>query len=331
MLRDNASARSSSLGPCPVRRAALRAMLAPSIRNTQPWQFVLREGALDVYADFQRRLPVMDPHSRQLHISCGCAVLNARVALNAMGYRATREWIGDLEHPAHLARIRITHDQPADSALAGLDELIASRTSNRRGFTDRAVPTQVVQELTEAALAEHAVLLPISTPEHRDATAMISQRTADLQKNDPASRAEKRYWTTTDPHRRDGVRANVRLRAAGDDDGPWDLGNHRHHQSALPERYGADPCLLLLGTIADDRLSWLHTGEALERVLLVATGYQLTADIQTQVIEMPHSRAQLRSALDLSIHPHVLVRIGHGNTTPSTRRRTAEQVIRERR
>ena len=69
-----------------LRRAAVRATLAPSVHNTQPWSLRLtKEGGLDIFADRARQLAVLDPTSRQLTISCGCALLNARVSLAGDG------------------------------------------------------------------------------------------------------------------------------------------------------------------------------------------------------------------------------------------------------
>ena len=55
-----------------LRRAAVRATLAPSVHNTQPWRLHIRDGRLDVFVDQSRRLRVLDPVGRQLLISCGC-------------------------------------------------------------------------------------------------------------------------------------------------------------------------------------------------------------------------------------------------------------------
>src|SRR6476659_2579392 len=85
------------------RRAVVRATLAPSIHNTQPWRFVLRPGVLDVYADRSRQLLVLDPTGRQLHLSVGCAVFNARVSLAASGVSPAVRRLPDPAPPTLLA------------------------------------------------------------------------------------------------------------------------------------------------------------------------------------------------------------------------------------
>ena len=66
----------------------MRATLAPSVHNTQPWRFVLSPDALEIHADRSRQLRVLDPRGRQMTLSCGCALFNARASLAAAGYDA---------------------------------------------------------------------------------------------------------------------------------------------------------------------------------------------------------------------------------------------------
>ena len=44
---------------------------APSVHNSQPWRFTHDPDGLDLYADDPRRLAVLDPTGRQVHLSCG--------------------------------------------------------------------------------------------------------------------------------------------------------------------------------------------------------------------------------------------------------------------
>ena len=68
------------------RRLLEAAVQAPSSHNTQPWLFRVEDGAVHLLADRTRALPVNDPDDRELTISCGCALLNLRVAA-ATGWR----------------------------------------------------------------------------------------------------------------------------------------------------------------------------------------------------------------------------------------------------
>jgi len=90
-----------------LRRAAAQATLAASVHNTQPWRLVVAAGTLEIHADWTRKLSVLDPSGRQLLISCGCALFNARVALAAAGYQADVERFPDPSRPDLLARLSL--------------------------------------------------------------------------------------------------------------------------------------------------------------------------------------------------------------------------------
>src|SRR2546430_15982767 len=65
------------------------AVAAPSIHNSQPWQFVARpgDGVIEIYADPARTLRRGDPHGRAVHIACGSALFNLRLAIARAGHQ----------------------------------------------------------------------------------------------------------------------------------------------------------------------------------------------------------------------------------------------------
>ena len=56
------------------------ATAAPSLHNTQPWRFHIEDTVVQLWADATRQLRQADPSGRALHVSCGAALLNLRVA-----------------------------------------------------------------------------------------------------------------------------------------------------------------------------------------------------------------------------------------------------------
>ena len=75
-------------------------------------------------------------------------------------------------------------------------------------------------------------------------------------------------------------------------------------------------------------LAWLQAGEALERIWLEVTRAGYAMSLFTQVIEVPGTRQRLRLELGLTMHPHVLLRIGRAPATPASRRRKLVEVLR---
>jgi nitroreductase len=313
-----------------LRRAAVRATLAPSVHNTQPWRLHLRDGQLDVYADRSRQLAVLDPTSRQLTISVGCAVMNARVSVagDGMGLAVHRQ--PDHRRPELLASLIATADGP-DPKLAALDSVIELRQTNRRQFADEEVPEPVLEVFESAAAAEGASLFVVRDLDQRIAVASLSQHADDVENLNPAYRAELRAWTTDDPGRRDGVPglAVPRVDGTAQDDIPIrDFDTRGAGSLPARTRSSKDQCLVLLCTPGDRPADWLRAGEALERVLLEVTRHGLSASPLTQVTEVPSARAQLRSQLGLvDRYPHVLLRIGRAPMTPASRRRRLVDVL----
>jgi Nitroreductase family len=313
-----------------VRRAAVRATKAPSVHNTQPWQLLLKRDSLEIYADWTRRLRVLDPRGRQLMVSCGCALVNARVAFAASGYGATVDRFPGGVEDNLLARIVPSTQVPHDRALADLDSAIEVRRTNRRQFADEPVPEELIDRLVAAAAAEGAELYPVVRPEHRAATARLSQLADQIENADPAYRAELRAWTSDDLRREDGVPAFAVPHVTGnaEDDLPIRDFDTRG-MGWLPSltRSGPNQCLLLLGTDEDNPMAWLRAGEALERVLLELADRAYAASPLTQVVEVARMNVQLRQELGLRMHPHVLLRAGRAPVTSATRRRKLVEVI----
>jgi hypothetical protein len=313
-----------------LRRAAIRATRAPSVHNTQPWRFVVRSGGLDVIADWSRQLTVLDPRGRQLLMSCGCAVFNARVALAAAGLGVTVERFPDALRPELVARLVPSASWPANEQLARLEPEIDRRHTNRRRFVDEPVADGVVDTLRTVAADEGAELAAVVREEHCAALARLSQLADQIENGDPAYRAELRRWTSDDPRRLDGVPASAVPHVTGDahDEIPIrDFDTRGTGRLPTQTHSSADQCLLLLGTNADSPAAWEQCGEALERVLLEICRFGYTSSPLTQVIEVPRTHAALRAELELRMHPHILIRVGRAPLTPPTRRRRLTEVL----
>ena len=314
-----------------IKEAVERASLAPSVHNTQPWHFVVRPDVLELHADSDRQLRALDPTGRQLVISCGCALFNARVGL-AADRMVDVDRLPDATQPDLLARLTVL-DEPAPwTPLVRLDPMIEKRHTNRRDFFEENVPPDVIYELTTAAEREEAVLLQIVDPEQKIIAAQLSQEAEAIQNADARDRAELEAWTTTDLHRTDGVPVYA-IPHTDERSEPEALVRNfdvagkgwlpRLKQSSL------NHCLMVLGMAESNRLAWLRGGEALQRILLEATRLDCVVSLASQVSEVPSTRDRLRKELDLEFHPLVLMRIGQAAPTPASKRRDLTTIISE--
>lgn len=323
-----------------LRRAAERAVLAPSVHNTQPWTFVLRHDSLEIHADPSRQLTVLDPRGRQLMISIGCALFHARVAIAASGHDAIVERFPESRQPRLVARVSV--GRRLWLPIAALDPMIDRRRTNRRAFADESLPERLIDDLAAAVRTEGALLFPITRAEHRLATARLSQLADSIEHKDPDYLAELRAWTTDDPRRRDGVQAaSVPYLGSGGSEGS-ESGRKPGPDDQLPvrafdqrgmgwlpstSRSGVDQTLLLLCCDLDEPSGWLRTGEALEHVWLELTRHGYWASPLTQVVEVAETQRELRAELGLDANPEILLRVGRAPETVQTRRRDPAEVI----
>lgn len=313
-----------------LRSIARNASMAPSVHNTQPWRFALGANSLEMRVDRARQLRALDPTGRQLMISCGCALFNARAALAAAGQEAVIERFPDADEPDLFARLTLTGRSTDWTPVGRLAEVIGQRQTNRRRFFPDEVPPEVLYELSQAASAEDSQLIEIRTQEHRMATARLSQEADRLQISDPAYRAEIRTWTTDDPQRHDGVPAMAvpHFDAGSEDEIPMrDFDTRGMGWLPTVTHSSMQQCLLLLTGSSDSPAAWLRGGEALERLWLEATRLGFVATPLTQIVEVARTRQELRTELGITTHPFVLLRVGRASLTPASRRRPLSELI----
>ena len=314
-----------------LRYAVERAVRAPSIHNTQPWRFVIRDGRLlELWADPSRQLTVLDPSGRQLTVSCGCALFNVRVALAACGYKAVVERCPDLSQPTLLARIVIPSVPETWVEIGTLDSAIDDRRTNRRQFLEEPLTPATIYALANAASAERAVLLPVTDPVQTATVDALSAEANRVQEFDPAYRAELEAWTTDDPRRADGIQVSA-VPYASDDTVRDDLALRRFDYAEsgwLPSSSASrTTTLLLIGTMGNELIDWLRTGEALQRVWLELTRAGYSASPITQIVEVRRTNYRLRDALKLFMNPALLLRVGHAPEVPRSARRSVDDVL----
>ena len=323
-----------------------QATRAPSIHNTQPWRFVTHPGTskdtgtdagtIEVWTDPTRGLKVLDPTGRGRHISCGAALLHARLAAAAAGYAATVRVLPDPAEPNHLADLELTGSRPGDDDSAGTDgdlaAAIPTRHTTREPFSDEPIAEDVVRELGQAAATEGAWLRIIDTPEDATAVAVLLAHADELQAADPAYVAELRQWTRRDDTG-DGIPTSAVPQTA-----PAERGSNYRLRDFVADREPVatspqepppveKPLVAVLGTTDDDVRSWIAAGQALGRLLLTATAHGVTASPLTQALEIPATRARLASELGVVGHPQMLLRLGYGTSGAPTPRRPVDDVL----
>ncbi|WP_026240413.1 nitroreductase family protein [Parafrankia discariae] len=195
------------------------ASLAPSIHNTQPWRWRLAEGRLTLRPDVERRLAVLDPDGRQLLVSCGAALLHARLAFRVLGFEPVVELLPETTGSGGLEPVLSGELVLAAMGVAGRaaptdsDRLLFSaagaRHTDRRPFEARPLAGDLIDRMRRAAESEGAWLMPLSHSDQRLDAAVVAARADWAEQADPAYRAELASWRRGQGPTADGVPTGV--------------------------------------------------------------------------------------------------------------------------
>ncbi|GGO98964.1 Acg family FMN-binding oxidoreductase [Wenjunlia tyrosinilytica] len=304
------------------------AVAAPSMHNTQPWRYRLDSGTrtLELHAATERAVRHADPNGRALRISAGASLFNLRVAADHLGWEPVVRLLPDPGEPTLLATVRLAGPPRADThGGRDLYEAIWRRHSSRFPFSDRRLPAEVVNQLIEAARAEGACAHFPGT----DETCRLLELTAEGERRnlaDSERRGESDSWV------RERADTGIPPGAVG----PLDAGAHLPMRSftepGFPRRpppavFEPRPLIAVLTTAFDGPGDWLRSGQALQRILLVATANGVRASLLHQALEWPDLRWALRDTHDGPEHAQMLIRLGYGPSGPTTPRRSPQEVL----
>jgi len=314
-----------------VRDVLEAASFAPSVHNSQPWRFLLRPDRIELHPDPGRRLPATDPESRELRLSCGAALFNVRLALQALGIRPLATLIPGPTAPGALAVIRRGGQFTPTEETRALLRAVKSRRTNRHPFLDAAVPVGHRQLMIHAAEQERSWLHVVDDREEQVRLREFLRRAHQAQLADTGVQAELVAWT--------GGRAEpghgVPPQSAGPTPQPqdeWALRDFSPGEARLRltgKDYEPDPFIVVLCSFYDGPLGELQAGQAMQRLLLAATTVGLSASFLSQVIEVRKVREELRRSLGGTLVPQTVLRVGFGSPVPRTPRRPVEDLVLE--
>lgn len=306
-----------------VRAAIALAVRAPSVHNSQPWDWRFSGRTIELRADTGRRLRQADPEGRDLLISCGCVLHHFTIAAAALGW-ATH--IDRLPEPDVTARIELVPHEPREEDIA-LVTAIPRRRSDRRRYATRPLTAWEENRLVRGATDHDAMLRFVDDAPRRAALTAAAVEARGLHRADPDYGIELASWSGR-RYAADGVPArNAVLTTAAPmvrDFSDALLADTEAHDGAA---------LTVLSTADDTPLDRLRAGEAASAVLLTATRLNLASCLITEPLELTCTRGLIRDCVVAEgAEPQLVVRIGHlpdgTPPLPATPRRPIAEVLR---
>ncbi|MGB0437485.1 MAG: Acg family FMN-binding oxidoreductase [Mycobacterium sp.] len=311
-----------------IRSALSLAFRAPSVHNSQPWQWRVGDDSVHLYANPDLLLPHTDPDARNLMLSCGAALNHCVVALAALGWQSKANRFPNPAEPNHLAVLEL-HPYPAADLDVALAAAIPRRRTDRRHYSSWPVPRGDI-----ASMGARAARAGVSMRRVDDLAGLkrLVTQAAYQHATDDQYLAEIATWTG-----RYASTAGVPARSVPSADTAAPIPLRKFAGGVLPQTPNTEPAddhaaVLALGTVGDDRLSRLRAGEATSTVLLTATAFGLASCPITEPLEVADTReAVRRDVFDTEGYPQMLLRVGwapvNADPLPSTPRREFSEVV----
>ncbi|MFC4494350.1 Acg family FMN-binding oxidoreductase [Streptomyces ovatisporus] len=313
------------------------ASTAPSMHNAQPWRFRYRRAdhSMTLHADFERGTSQADPQLRSLHVACGAALFNLRVAAHHAGFRPVLRLLPDPAAPQTLATVKLIESpNTPDPDVARLHSAIAERRTSRYPYAERTIPSPLVNLLVDQVRAEGSRLTFISGRHLALVLDLIEQAELDADRLGGPDEA-RRFRTgvtleNASPAGPDAVHGMPAYAPGPERPGHTPPPGFPRGQGES-DRGSGDvehvPHLGLLYTERDDPIDWLTAGQAMERLLLTATREGLASSFATQALERTELRWLLRDPVWGTGPVQTVIRLGYGARGEPTPRRPVEDVL----
>jgi nitroreductase len=317
-----------------ITTAVELACRAPSLHNSQPWQWVASGTSVDLFVDPHRTVTSTDKSGREAIISCGAALDHFRVAMAAVGWDTHVERFPNPNNLDHLASTGFASVDYVTQARRDRADAILRRRTNRLPF--RAPKHWASFEpVLRSSLETDSVTLDVLGDDARPRLAEASRLTEALRRYNDLYHQELLWWTA--PSREsegipqsalvseaDSRRVDVNRRFPTD---PYERSSAGTYDQAK---------ILVLSTPSDTRADALNCGEALSAILLECTMAGLATCPVTHITELEASQDIIRDLTTRpALVPQVLIRVGiepEGELAPPpTPRRPLSDVLEIRR
>ncbi|MEV0009987.1 hypothetical protein AB0M10_14755 [Streptomyces sp. NPDC051840] len=302
---------------------------APSVFNAQPWSFTFTDDGLEVRAESRDAALPTASAARDVHLSCGAAVLNSRVALARLGHASRVSVLPDPGEPLLVARVRVTAGVP-DASLDELYRWVDSRRTNRYPFRPERIPARVLTLLHDAARQEGATLrLLDGEPAYQRMLTSIRRATwteEEAVRDDREARLSPDSGVSVIPPANLGP---VPRRELPDDPPVRDMAEGLDVPGRGSAAFERHPDLAVLETADDGPEAWIGAGQALQRLLLEATGHGVVASFANQPLEDAWLRTEVAAGAAHHGHPQMVLRMGYATARPpAAPRRPLDEVVR---
>jgi hypothetical protein len=312
-----------------VLRAAVQlACRAPSLHNSQPWQWVADGARLHLYVDHSRILYSTDKSGREALISCGAVLDHLRVAMAAAGWTANLDRFPDPNNLDHLASLGFSPMSLVTDGDRRRADAILRRRTDRLPFAP-ASNWESLEPVLRNAVNAWTVHLDVIADELRPELASASRLTESLREYDSYYHTELDWWTNHFENS-DGIPSGSLVSEAESDEvdvgRPFPASPHNQRRAYLGHDQST---VLVLSTDEDARDDALRCGEALSAVLLECTLAGMATCTLTHLTELWSSRNLIGTLTGRAAMQQVVIRVGEAPVLDEVPSMTPRRPLRD--
>jgi nitroreductase len=281
------------------------AILAPSSHNSQPWEFMVTGNEIAVDADESRWLEAADPQKRELYISVGCALENICVAAEKFGFDPQVAY-HEPSDADYVATVTLLNDaELSNSRSSELFDAPTTRYTSHDPFEKRPLGDGVREKLRARVIEDHVSLHLVDNSETKTAISELQAEADRLLMEDPTYRKELGHWIGLGALGSSWLMARIGQAVVTH----LDIGDREAAKNS--KLIDSAPALGVLTAASDDSTAQVRTGQAFERVALLATTDGVAVHPMSQTLERPELRTRLSELLDTTSVPQHLFRLGY--------------------
>jgi len=284
-------------------------ILAPSVHNSQPWNFHVTDEAITVSLEASRKLGAGDPTGRESWISIGACLENLLIAGQYFGAHGTVAGRNGTS-----VTLGFTHGQP-DVSAEPLVDAMAARVSNRNGFSERPVDEHLLEELSGIKM-EGVEVVASNDPNLITLLADLTGRAIGMALGNPDFRGElsslvRHNWTKSGTGMPgfslgvSGPRSVIESRMIKH--GAVIASQPAKERRAMEQSGG----VVLVFAEGDSQPYWLAAGRAYQRANLVLTARGLSCSTTAAVVEAADYHLDIERYLHQDGRLQTVTRMGY--------------------
>ncbi len=291
------------------------ALLAPSTHNSQPWRFKVEGASIFIEPDFNKRLAIGDTGNQFLFISLGCALENLLIAGQYYGFVAT------VTYPsANNRNIEVVFNQEKNDSLdrnvvkSSLIFFISKRVTNRHKFSER-LPEDSFLSLIRCLKTEALQVDIFTVGEKFNQIKFLINSFTPALLNQPDFRKELSAYVKTNLTRSKvgmpafvmGVPTLPSLLV------PTLLKYINLEKFNKKKKEGASNAKIFisLSTKNNTEEDWVMSGQAFQRINLLATESGLSTQPMMAPLHNPQGYEEFKKILQTNFFPQFLFRLGY--------------------